>query len=675
MSNDPAQTPALSGGVPLGTRAEMFPNMPLPDLNTPGGPAYMAGLKGEGGDLMAVLCNSGLPARLDSVTAMRSIDYPGILRLIDHGVVLWPDNMRYYAFAYARPLAPRLKHSIDEQHEPMGEDHINHYFVTPMIGALMEFLRTGIVHNAIRPTNIFWRLGSASPPQLGECLSCSAGYGQPVLFESLERAMCTPAGRGQGQHSDDCYAFGVTLALMVMGHNPLRGMDDAAIIQAKLDKGSFAALIGNHHLSAMHIELLRGLLTDDARQRWTAADLEQWQTGRRLTPKSTDAGRRAPRAFAFHGKEYWQVRPLAMAMAANVSEAVRIIENGGLDKWLRRAMGDEERADDVELARASLKESGKTANYEDQLVARACIALDPPAPIRYRGIAAMPGGIADLLVQAIKSGASTQVLAEIIGSQLVTFWVEMQKEIKTELVPLGQQFERMKNLIEKSTFGNGAERVIYELNPALPCLSPMLQTQYVPTAKAMLPALERIAALPNRPREPMDRHIAAFLIVRDRRSELLFEAMMTPETSPRRGLALLTLFSEMQYRYGPDSLPNLAQWISPLTDPAVNRYLGKALKERLRAQIRDVVARGDLGALIRLVDDPHRIERDQQDFIAARLLYLNILKEITHLEAKLADREGVVLSAGKPVAASLSSFLAIIFVFVAILRAIWQALR
>jgi hypothetical protein len=306
-------------------------------------------------------------------------------------------------------------------------------------------------------------------------------------------------------------------------------------------------------------------------------------------------------------------------------------------------------------------------------VARACIALDPSAPIRYRGLAVMPMGIANMLVDALITGANTQTLGEIITSQLVSLWVEMQQEAKTELVPLGQQIERMKSLIEKTSFGNGIERVAYELNPGLHCLSPILRAHYVASPKALLPALESIAASGERPPEPMDRHIAAFLIVRDKRSETLFDSMTAPSASPRHGLALLTLYSEMQYRYGPDALPHLAQWLMPLIEPAVQRFLGKTVKERLRSQVKEAAAQGNLGALVRLVDDPKRIERDQQEFMAARMLYLNILKEVAMLENRLANREIVVRQSGKPMAATISTFIAILLVFAAILRAVWRA--
>src|ERR1700743_3416693 len=125
MSNDPAQNMNLTGGLPVGGRVEIFPSMPLPDFNSVGGPAYLAHSRGGGdaSDLMGILCNTGLPARLDVVNSMRTIDHPSVLRYVDNGVVLWPqNNSRYCVLAYQRPLAPRLKNSLDETHQPLGED-------------------------------------------------------------------------------------------------------------------------------------------------------------------------------------------------------------------------------------------------------------------------------------------------------------------------------------------------------------------------------------------------------------------------------------------------------------------------------------------------------------------------------------------------------------------------
>lgn len=675
MTNTATNKDASTDSIPIGNRASIIPSRPLAEFDSVGGRAFAARYNdGDGtADLIAILCDKGMMPRQETLSAMRSADHSSILRMIDAGPVAWSDGKRYFAVAYQRPMTSRMKQTIDEPHQPMGDDFVSAHFIKPLIGAMMELQRSGVVHHAIRPTNIFWRIGGTAVPQLGECMSVPAGYGQPALFEPLERAVASPMGRGVGYHADDCYAFGVTLACLLIGGNPMQGMDDAAIIRTKMERGSFTALVGNRRISPSHIEILRGLLADDRRQRWVGTDLEQWTSGRRQTPKNTDAGKRAARVFEFHGENFWQTRPLAASMAANVNEGAQIIENGSLDKWLRRAVNDETRATNLAGAQASLKQSGKTANYEEQLIARACIALDPPGPIRYRGLAMMPGGISTMLVDALMNNGPIQVLSEIINSQLVSLWVEMQQEIKTEMVPLGQQLERMKGLIEKTTLGNGIERVAYELNPGLHCLSPAVRNQYVTTGKYLLVALERVAASGDRPQEPMDRHIAAFLIVRERRGETMFEAMTAPPASPRRGLALLTLYADLQERYGPESLPHLATWLLPHLEPVLQRFLSSTMKEKLRGQIKEAAAKGNLGLLLRLVDDPRRVERDQQEFMAARMLYLNIMKEVAILEGRIANRDAVVRESGKPMAASISTFIAILMVFASVLHAVWRS--
>lgn len=677
MSPPPAQTREHSGSVlTIEQRVDLFPDSPLPEFDTAGGRAYAARMHGETeANLVGIICSSAFGPRFDAMTSLRTIDNASVLRLREFGLLHWPaHNAHYYALAYERPLAQRYWQSLHETHTPMSEDALNHQLVMPLAHALLEFHRAGVMHGGIRPTNIFWREGGATPPQFGECLSAPAGLEQPVLFETIERGMCMPSGRGAGQFHDDCYAFGVTLALIMLGCNPLRDCEDQAILQAKMEQGSFNALIGTQRLAASHVELLRGLLADDPRMRWAANDLEQWLNGRRLPPKSGDMERRASRHISFAGKEFWQLRPLAVAMAGNVPEAATIIENDTLMKWLQRSYGDEERAKSVDEALALLKEGGKSAHHEEQLVARVCIALDPAAPIRYRGISVLPGGIASLLVEAAQNGTHAQVLSEIISHQLVTFWVNHQKDIKTDLVPLAQQFERMRGMIEKTSYGNGLERAVYELNPALPCLSPMVKAYYITQTRRILPALESVANAPNRPAEPMDRHLAAFLVARDKCSEALFSSMSATAAPIRRGLAMLTLFSDMQYRYGPQQLPGLSSWLYPLVEPTISRFLSKPFQEKVRRETKTAMKEGSLSKLMRLVDDPARIEHDENDFLAARRMYVDVQAEMSALESQLQNRNQLALDFGRPIASVLASLLSIAFIAITLARAFLPSL-
>lgn len=663
-------------GLPLEGRFLLYPDKALPVFNAAGGAAYAARhTKDATQALMGIVSSGGMLPRIENIHAMKMVDSPSILRLCEGSVIHWPaQNSYYYVLVYERPLAEKYWKSLNETHPVMSEDAVNNAFIIPMIKALLEFQRTGLVHGAIRPTNIFWREGSMTPPQIGDGLSAPCGVGQPSVFEPIERALCQPIARGEGNHVDDCYAFGMTLAFIVLGANPFQGIDDQAILRLKLDKGSFNATLGARRLPPAHIELLRGLLSDDPRQRWTAEDLEQWMTGRRSTPKNSDAGRRASRHFSIADKEYWQLRPLAAGMAENVAEAVKVIENGSLEKWITRSLGDEDRAKAVAEVVAEINEKGKTTSYQDQLVTRVCIALDPVSPIRYRGVSIMPRGIATMLAESMMTGQKLQVLSEILTSRFVTLWVNMQKEIKTDLVPLAQQLERMASYAEKTSFGSGLERVLYEMNAGAPCLSPLFKGDFVLAPKQILNSLERVAASGSRPSEPMDRHLAAFLIARERRSESLFFAMGSGEPSLKRGLALLSLFGEMQNRYGPDKLPHLCAWLMPLVEPCLRRFLSKPLQDKVRRQAKEAVDQGSLSLLLQRVDDSARVIGDENDFLAARAMYRNIQKEMAMIEKNINNKNQVARDMGRPISASIASLLALILIAVTLWKTVWQGL-
>ena len=655
--------------IALGNKSELFPSNPLPGFDAAGGPAYLARMRGSSSaDLMAVIGRQGYPARLDAVSPLRSIDNSAILRLIDHGIAAWPsEGARYAGFVFEQPQNPRFWNHLDEAHTPLGEDLINRLFLTPLASGLAQFAEAGLMHGGVRPTNIFWRDGSAGPPQLGECVSVPPGIGQPVLFEPVERALAVPAGRGPGAPAADMYALGITAALLILGRNPMKGLDDAAIIKAKMDHGSFTALIGTQRIGTGQFELLRGLLHDDPRQRWTAHDLQQWLSGQRLGPKQFESSKRATRALMFEGKEYWQTRSIVHAFAAAPAKAARLIESGEFDRWLRRAIGDSERADSVQSAIDTLKNSGRSAHYDDQLAAMVSIALEPGNPFFYRGVTVMPMGIGAALAEQLRTGGDTQIIAEIIGNQFAGFWVNQQHEGKTELVPFAQNMERLRGYIERNIIGGGVERATYELNPSMPCLSPMVRSQYAVGPRDLLPALDKTALTNNRPREPIDRHLAAWMVARNRSIDYLLQPL-NQDHALKRTLALLTLLSEWQSKFGPEKLPNLTAWMLSLLEPLAQRYHHRPTREEASAMLKQVAAAGALNKLVRLLDDPKLLDRDQQSFKAARQIYQATAAQIAVLERQAKQHQEVAIRYGRPVATYIAWVLSAVAMMFSIIR-------
>ena len=486
MASDPQTGETRKDGaepVKLGDRFEILPSQPLSAFDGVAGPAFAArALRGRKVECYALICSGAAPPRGDALSTMMSLDNPGVIRLVDFGLVEWNEGKgRRLALIFERPTGRRLLANLTTLLEPMPEDQIMRVVIPSMAVVLRELAGRGITHGSIRPTNMFLREGGTGVV-LGECVSVPPGYGQPAVFEPVERGMASSGGRGRGSILDDLYAFGVTLVILALGRNPVHDLSDEAMIDTKIDKGSFGALVGNTRLPQDLIEPVRSMLLDDPKQRWGISQLDLWLSGRRLSPKQGQLPKRASRPLELAGKEAWHCRGLARLMTANVPAAAALVDGGDLDRWLRRGLSDDALAEAVAAAADQATSTGsRTSSVTDRVVARVAIALDPVAPIRYKGKAVMPDSLGFALADAFLRRENTQALAEIIAWQLPAYWVNVQSDVKTEIVPLVQALEGQRMVMEKTGPGFGIERVLYESNPHLQCLSPMVSEFYAST--------------------------------------------------------------------------------------------------------------------------------------------------------------------------------------------------
>ena len=668
MASDPPQTgdARKDGGsepVKLGDRFEILPGQPQTAFDGIAGPAFIArALRGRKTECYALICSGATPPRGDALSTMMTLDNPGLVRLADFGLAEWNQGKsRRLALIFERPTGRRLLANLTAMHEPASEDLILRAVIPSMAGLLRELAGRGITHGGIRPTNMFLREGGTGVV-LGECASAPPGYGQPAVFEPVERGMASSGGRGAGSILDDMYAFGVTLVILALGRNPAHDLTDEAMLDAKIDKGSFGALVGNARLPQDLGEPVRGMLLDDPKQRWGVSQLDLWLSGRRLSPKQGLLPKRATRPLELAGKEAWHCRGLARLMTANVSAAASLIDGGDVDRWIRRGLSDEALAESVASAADQATSTGsRTSSVVDRVVARVAVALDPHAPIRYKAKAVMPDSLGLALADAVLRRESTQPLAEIIAWQLPAYWVNVQTDVRTEIVPLVQALEGQRMLMEKAGPGFGVERVLYETNPHLLCLSPVVSDFYAATAPDLLTALELASAGKDRAREPLDRHIAAFLAARHRRLEDALLLQFLPGVDPvRRVTALISIFGDIQVRFAVEPLPGLCRWLGTVMDPTFARFYNRKNREAVRKQVEKVAAEGKLVELLRAVDDPDAIRKDAVGFGVARQEYKRAAIEIEKLKDKIADTSGITEGVGRQVAGVVAWLLAMI---------------
>lgn len=653
---------------------EIRTHQPVPELNSATANAFVTIDRREPKtDLIGYVCHGGLPPRWDVIGSLPGLESSNMVRLISYGIVRWPpDKKEHPAIVFERPRGVRVVKSFKQRRTALNEDQLTRMIIDPLVQAMMELRLRRVFHGSINPANMFLREadGNNAKVQLGECATCPVGYTQPIAFETIERGMAEPGGRGPGSMAEDLYALGVSILYFSLGYLPGGHQEDRALLEEKAEKGSFVALVGDTRLPLAVLEPVRGLLTDSVGLRWSLDDLEQWLSGRRMSPRQAHAPLRASRPFTLAGQDYWTARTLATAMGEKTLDANQAIERGELIHWIRRSLDKEEMVNRVDEAIRSAR-VGRGGSVEDRRVARVAIALDPAAPIRFRGRSVMPSGFGDALAEAVAQGGSIQELAEMITAQLPMFWVNSQEDFNADFVSLSTAFDRARGYLDQKEIGGGIERCLYELNPSMPLQSPLLPGTCILDLERLLRALEDLAASADRPPEPIDRHIAAFIMSRQTKlSDRLFHALSTEQASSERALAILGLFFELQKATRVQPLPNLCSWVASLMEPAIVCYHSRTLRQRIRDTMESEARSGLFQKLHAIFSNTNLARRDAAAFRAACRDYAAAGRSIAHRQDALMNRNTVTEGIGRQTAAVVSGLLsAVLMIAIVILNA------
>lgn len=657
LPEPPPTDPTLVGvPVDLAGRVEIFPGAPLPWLNSPHGKAYAARAKGESrSSLYALICEDGLPVRGEDFANFMNCDLTSLVRFRDQGVVYWPlTDQAEQIVIFARPAGPRLDQIFATRQTPLEDQQLVSFLVRPIADLLMDLAKRGLTHGNIHLGSLFHNT-RMNEVQLGEAVSAPPSYAQPALYTTIERGQCLPAGRGTPTSSDDLYALGVTGLILALGFNPWDGLSEDEVLRLKIDRGSFFGLVGEQRLKGSFVELFRGLLEDNPRRRWDLNDLDAWLSGRRPQTRTSESELKPTRAFTLNGVDYNSLRGLVHGMNKEPLAAAAVIESGELGRWLQRTLNSDRHAELLRRATSTVLDSNRTASFQDQLVARATVTLDPVGPLRYRGAALMPSGAGYCLASMIIRGGNVQPVVDVIASPLPSLWGDEQQEGRGDHIQTQQQLEQARAQIEKRTIGYGVERAIYEMLPAQPCLSPLIRKSQCRTVSDVLSALEKIAG-DNVKREPIDRHIVAFILSRERRvNQGLGNLIGAPEGSPERALGVVRLLAEAQAKQGPASLTGLTAWAAHQLDPAVKRFHQKELQDKVRADLQRLGKSGDLTKLIDAVDNPTLLAADQQEFQVAMEMYARATQDIEDLQMDIKNRIAVETRVGQPIAAGIAA--------------------
>lgn len=658
----PESRPARGGAVRFND-FDIFPDMRLPEFDSGDVKAYRATTKDKINHF-ALVCERHLIPRAHSASNYIGLNNSFLVPLAAHGVVFWPPaNQQRYILIYKDVLGKRI---LTGKSQALGwrQDDIIQIMVQPMVSALLDLRNRDFAHGSICPGNMFY-MGPESRPEkitLGECLSLPSSYNQPVLYQTLERGMAAPTAKGQATATDDIYAFGVTLAVFMRSNDPLEDLSDDDIIRAKIENGSYGAITGRERFKGSILELLRGVLHDDSTQRWTLEEIMIWLDGRRLSPKQSIKEKKAPRPVVFANERFYQMSMLAMSLDSNPLEAVRISESDELQQWLIRSVEDDLALERVNNAIKVSREKGSGPGYEDRLAANLSMALDPKAPLRFRGLRMTGDGVGKALAHAMALRQDLQPYVDLFAQNIAFNWITVQENTTVDVGTLISRFDSCRSFIRHGKTGYGIERVVYLLCPEAHCLSEKLNEYYVTSPEDMIMAFEDLCRRNKAPHMFIDRHSAAFLSVKDSKviDSYLFD-LGSPEEH-KRILGNLKTLATIQKRSKMQPFPGIAAAFMNVIDTLCASYRDREVRERLKKSIARYAAEGDLVRMAGILSDAELIARDMGAFREAMREYSELSKEYNNLEVKLADVSHFGKATGREIAAIVSSIIAAIII-------------
>jgi hypothetical protein len=627
--------------VMLRDRFEIKPGSRLPQFDQGAALAYAVEDQSHSGrKLFALICPGTVPCRGLHLPERRT-QIP-MLWPEASGVVDWPVPSsgggtvwgRRPALVYPQPTGARMLKDQGQQLPVLTEQLIARNVVKPAMAVLKELGNLGIAHRAIRPGNLFYALGTSGEIVFGDCFATPPGSNQPVVFETIENGLANPMGRATGSQADDLYALGVLVLFLHMG-NPTQSMSDEQVIAAKINFGTFSALAGGEKVSPTMAEMLRGLLCDKVSDRWTLKNLEMWMLGQYFNPVLPNLPQRATRPMRLGGGEHMNRPAAANAMAFHWDEALTNVDNGTLESWLKRGFNDEKVAEPLHQIRGLAMSYGPSTGAKHRMVSRLIQFMGPNLPICYRSIRVNPAALGNMLAAVIDQPPLRTEFVEMLRGRLPQGWLDHQPKLTSELASIRRTLDAVEKVIERPGPGYSVERVLYDLDPAMPCRSDLIGDYYVTSLKELLQAID--AALPgvDAGTVPMDRHIAAFIaakIAKPVERELTLIGNTADQAGYRMGV--LRLLAAVQRQHPNHDLPRLAEVLFELLKPVVDAFHRIQSRSDVRNKLEQLVAQCDFVQMAELLDEDGAIRQsDIQGFEQAQAAYAELEKEAQWLEA------------------------------------------
>lgn len=644
--------------VPLAGRYRLLPGRRIPSLDSPRAMAYEAiDAEAPSAALFCLISPIEALPRLPLARSLCATPIDGLLSPCAAGYCRWPSPRgAAAAFLFPRPAGPRLRPGAAAG---LSTGELSRRLLKPLARVLATLEARGVSHRAIRADNLFWADAAENEIVLGECVSAAAGADQPALYEPLDRMTAMQLGRGEGAPADDLYALGVTLIDILYG---LRSGQEypPGLVFRKLEQGTLSSLLPQVSPAPELAGLLRGLLSDEVRWRWTPRHLSRWIAGERVDPPSPSGQTTAQRAIPVDKARFRSARSLAYGLSRQPDLAVTLLRDGTVEQWLRVSLREARLASLIarEVQQAQ-KRPGARISARNILLQRCCRLLDPGGPVRFGGVSIMPDAVGPALASLVLQGSDTSEIEALLRCLAAHDLLGPVPERDPGMADL---FGAAVSLLNAGGPAGGVHRALYELNPDLPCMSRAL-IEPAADVRELLEALDRGASDLPEAGALADRHVTAFVASRlDLQPLQLSGPAQNANVQASDLHKELRLLGHAQAYFGPPALPALARAAAVRLSPMIRAIHNRSERKRLAAAVAECVEQGDLASMVAHIDDVRVWERDRVGLQRVRREFAICSRELERLRD--VERSGLseAQREGQKVAAAVSLSLAIAIV-------------
>ena len=590
-------------------RFEIDYAQPLPWLDCNGAKAYRVidRIDTKRG-LFALLCSNKTCPRSTILPYIKSLECRSLMKLVEFGIVTWlPEKSRNLALIYKIPYGKVFeggKSTLDIRNSEKFKSTL-----ISLLSAIEALKNYNITHRAIRADNLYYANADKTEIMIGDCCASFPGFHQPSAYETIENMLSIPEGRGNGNEKNDIYAIGVVMMALYLGHELGADLSTPELLRIKLKKGSYQALLAEEHIPNQISPILRNLLNDNTENRLNYLQAYNLLDGKAGNYNSSSLADRPKRTISFNGEKFYNARDFAIAISNYPEDAYELVKSGKLLDWVKNGLEDEKLAGKIEKLLAAFPE-GTTSL--DVIMSKICILLAPDLPVKLNNLCLFPDGTPKAIFYALRNNTETKIFHELFSAELIKLWYQEQEHMRS---PANAAEFRV--YINRQDIGYGLERIMYDFDDDIPCVSPLLGDEFVNSPTRILRALDNTYARQIVKTMPYDRNIIAYLRCKMGKK---IDGILTDLATNKDYLqasAILRLYTSMQNKFGPAQLPHLSQWLASSSVAIIKSFHNLKYQKFLERELLKINKNGKLHELCDILEDEEARNKDKANYTKA----------------------------------------------------------